>query len=317
MSNADRLIVFPGSASPNLARAICTDLGVAPGRCESIHFSEGNTFVRLGENVRGADVFIVQTLSYPVNDHFMELLFMIDAARRASAAAVTAVIPFFSYGKGDKKDEPRVSIRARACADCLEAVGVDRIVTMDLHAPQIQGFFRVPVDHLYALPLIADAFRPSDGGDELVVVAPDVGFGDMARLYAKALGAQTCIAEKTRSAHDERAVVSRIIGDVLGKRAVIVDDFVTSGGTLVATARRLMEEGAREVSAGVSHGVFGIGAAAKLDGSPLRELVVTDTIEHRFEPMGPKVRVISAAGLFARAIRNIHERTSVSGLFAL
>jgi ribose-phosphate pyrophosphokinase len=314
MSQTDRLIVLPGSASPTLTEAICTRLGVAAGRCEALAFSEGNTFVRIGENVRGADVFIVQTLSRPVNDRLVELLFLIDAAKRASAASVTAVIPFFSYGKGDKKDEPRVSIRARVCADCLEAVGVDRIVTMDLHAPQIQGFFHVPVDHLYALPLIAEAFRER-GGTDGVVVAPDVGFGDMARRYATALGAQTCIAEKIRTAHDEVATVTRIIGDVAGKRALIVDDFVTSGGTLAATARQLIAQGAVGVWAGVSHGVFGQGAAAKLDASVLQELIVTDTIEQRIEPLSAKVRVISAADLFASAIRNIHERTSVSTLF--
>jgi ribose-phosphate pyrophosphokinase len=315
-ASSDRLCVFAGSANPLLTEAVCRHLGIAPSRCESIRFSDGNTFVRIGDNVRGADVFIVQTFSFPVNDHFMELLFLIDACKRASAASVTAVIPFFSYGKGDKKDEPRVSIRARVCADCLEAVGVDRIVTMDLHAPQIQGFFRVPVDHLYALPLIAEAFADR-GGPDCAVVAPDVGFGEMARLYAKALGAQTCIAEKVRSGHDERASVTRIIGDVSGKRAIVVDDFVTSGGTLVATALRLLDDGAIEVSAGVSHGVLGHGAVATIEASPLRELVITDTIEHPEDALGRKIRVISAAPLFARAIRSIHERTSVSSLFNL
>jgi len=314
MSEADRLLVFAGSASPRLTADICARLGIPVASSEARHFSEGNTFVRIGDNVRGADCFIVQTLSAPVNDRFMELLFTIDACKRASAASVTAVIPFFSYGKGDKKDEPRVSIRARVCADCLEAAGVDRVVTMDLHAPQIQGFFRVPVDHLFALPIIAEACRERLGGDG-VVVAPDVGFGEMARRYAKVLGAQTCIAEKIRTAHDEVAHVTRIIGDVAGKRALIVDDFVTTGGTIVATAEQLMRVGATEVMAGVSHGVLGRGAAAKLDGSPLRELVITDTIEHRFEPLPRKVRVVSAADLFARAIRNIFERTSVSTLF--
>ncbi|MCK6486153.1 MAG: ribose-phosphate pyrophosphokinase [Phycisphaerae bacterium] len=314
MSVNDRLLVFPGSGSPRLTEAICRALGIPPGRCETIQFSEGNTFVRIGENVRGADVFIVQTLSYPVNDRFMELLFFIDACKRASAASVTAVIPFFSYGKADKKDEPRVSIRARVCADALEAIGVDRIVTMDLHAPQIQGFFRVPVDHLYALPLIAEAFR-GEAGPDLVMVAPDVGFGEMARRYAKALNADYCIAEKIRRGNDENAEVTRIIGDVLGKRTIVVDDFTTSGGTLDATARRLVKEGAISVSAGVSHGVLGKGASARIDAAPLKELVVTDTIEHRAEPLSGKVRVISSAELFARAIRNIHERTSVSTLF--
>ena len=315
MACSDRLLVLAGSASPRLTAAICDRLGAAPGHSETRHFSDGNTFVRIGDNVRGADVFIVQSFSFPVNDRFMELLFLIDACRRASAATVTAVIPFFSYGKGDKKDEPRVSIRARVCADCLEAAGVDRVVTMDLHAPQIQGFFRVPVDHLYGLPLIAEACRDALGPGG-VVVAPDVGFGEMARRYARALGATTCIAEKRREGHDERSLVTGIIGEVRGRRALIVDDFTTSGGTLTATAAKLLEEGATEVYAGVTHGVLGRGSAAKLDASPLRQVVVTDTIETHPEPLSAKVRVIPSADLFARAIRNIHEQTSVSTLFS-
>ncbi len=175
-------IIFPGSASQQLTQSICAYLGIQPAACEAFKFSDENTFVRILENVRGRDVFFVQTLSHPVNDNFMELLFWIDAAKRASAGQVTAVIPFFSYAKGDKKDEPRVSIRARACADCLEAVGVDRVLTMDLHAPQIQGFFRVPVDHLYAMPVLKGHIRGAN--NELVIVSPDVGFAERARLYA-------------------------------------------------------------------------------------------------------------------------------------
>jgi ribose-phosphate pyrophosphokinase len=312
------LRVFAGSASPQLTARICKHLGMQPSCAQSFTFSEGNTFVRLGENVRGCEAFYVQTLSRPVNDRFMELLFAIDALKRASATGVTAVIPFFSYAKGDKKDEPRVSIRARVCADCLEAVGVDRILTMDLHAPQIQGFFRVPVDHLYALPILVDYLHKEGvGGDEWVVVAPDVGFGEQARRYARALGAQTCIAEKQRAGYDEKATVDRIIGDVRGKKVVILDDFTTSGGTLIATAQRLRVEGATTIWAGVSHAVLGKGAAKAIDASPIERLLITDTVEGHPEALPSRTVVVSAAGLFAEAIRSIHDRTSVSRLFEL
>ncbi|MEK6644870.1 MAG: ribose-phosphate diphosphokinase, partial [Planctomycetota bacterium] len=313
MLQKDKLLIFPGSASPGFTAAICKQLGIKPGKCSAKHFSEGNTFVQVGENVRGRDVFLVQSLSYPVNDHLVEMLFFIDAFKRASAKSVTAVIPFFSYGKGDKKDEPRVSIRARVVADCLEASGVDRIVTMDLHAPQIQGFFRIPVDHLYALPVIAGYFRKKMNKD-WVVVAPDVGAAGMANAYAHALGAKTVIAEKVRRDHNEKSYVDRIIGHVAGKNALLVDDFTITGGTLIATAERLKKEKARDIYAAVAHGVFRAGTAAKLDASPIKELIMTDTIEHRFEPPSKKVRLISAASLFAKAIQSIHRQTSVSAL---
>jgi ribose-phosphate pyrophosphokinase len=314
MKPRNELLIFPGAASPLFTAAICRELRVKPGACTAYHYSEGNTFVRVGENVRGKDVFIVQSLSYPVNDHFVEILFYIDAFKRASASSVTAVIPFFSYGKGDKKDEPRVSIRARVCADCLEAAGVDRIVTMELHAPQIQGFFHVPVDHLYALPVIAPYVRKRMKSG-WVVVAPDVGAAKLANGYAKMLGVQTVIAEKGRKDHREEAFVNRIIGEVRGMNALIVDDFTNTGGTLIATAERLKAEGAKDVYAAVAHGVLTPGGASRIQASPIKELIVTDTLEYRFEPLPRKVKVISAAPLFARAIRNIHQRTSISALF--
>jgi len=244
----------------------------------------------------------------------MEILFYIDAFKRASANSVTAVIPFFSYGKGDKKDEPRVSIRARVVADCLEAAGVDRIVTMDLHAPQIQGFFRVPVDHLYALPAIAGHFKKKVTKN-WVIVAPDVGAAKMANAYSKALGARTVIAEKTRSGPDHIAAVNRIIGHVAGSNALIVDDFTNTGGTLIATAERLKVEKARDVYAAVAHGVMSTGSATAIQASPIKQLVITDTLEYRFEQLARKVKVVSAARTFAQAIRNIHHQTSVSKLF--
>jgi ribose-phosphate pyrophosphokinase len=310
----DGLRIFSGSASPLLTAAICRALGIEPGRCESKQFSEGNTFVRVLENVRGRDTYVVQTLSAPVNDRFMELLFYVDALKRASAAHVTAVIPFLSYAKGDKKDEPRVSIRARVCADCLEVAGADRVLTMDLHAPQIQGFFRIPVDHLYALPVFAEYFR-SRVDKNWVIVAPDVGFGEQARRAARALGIEYVVSEKTRTAHDEKAKVLRIIGDVRGKACLMVDDFATSGGTLIGTAEKLLENGATEVYAAVSHGVLPGSAGARIQQSKIKRLIITDTLEGRGEALPENVEVVSVAPLFSRAIHNIHHQTSVSELF--
>lgn len=314
MTPQRKMLIFSGSGSHGFTSAVCRHLRIRQGKCEARHFSEGNTFVRVLENVRGRDIFFVQSLSYPVNDHLMEILFYIDAFKRASAESVTAVIPFFSYGKGDKKDEPRVSIRGRVVADCLEAAGVDRIVTMDLHAPQIQGFFRVPVDHLYAQPVIAAHFRKKLTKN-WVVVAPDVGAAKMAHAYARSFGTATVIAEKSRPNHRETAVVNRLIGSVAGKNALIVDDFTITGGTLIATAERLKEEGAKDVYAAVAHGILTTGSVARIEASPIREMVITDSIEHRFEPLGKKVKIVSTAPLFARAIDSIFRQTSVSKLF--
>src|SRR5438874_5268440 len=220
----DDPLIFAGSASPRLTAAICRELGVAVGASEVIRFSEGTLFVRVLENVRGRSVYVVQSTVFPTNANFMELLFWIDAFSRASAESVTAIVPYFSYAKGDKKDEPRVSIRARVCADAIEAAGADRVVTLDLHAPQVQGFFRVPVDDLYALPVLCDAVA-AHGLRDLVVVAPDAGFAKKARRYAARLGAPTAIADKRRVDHTESAEVVELIGSVEGRTALIVDDF--------------------------------------------------------------------------------------------
>jgi ribose-phosphate pyrophosphokinase len=309
------LKVFGGRASQGLSRAICDQLGIELARSEALQFSEGNVFVRVLENVRGRDVFIIQGSEYPVNDNFMELLFWIDAFKRASATQVTAVIPFFSYAKGDKKDEPRVSIRARVCADCIEAAGADRVLTMDLHSPQIQGFFKVPVDHLYAMPVLADYFRRKQIPD-LVVASPDVGFGKQANKFAKLMNADVVYGNKTRTAHDERAQVFNVVGEVRDKNVLIVDDFTISGGTLIEMAVACRERGAKDIYACVSHGVFAKGSAAKLARSPIKELVLTDTIGYRFEQLPPCCTVVSVASMFAEAILSIHRRESVSRLFA-
>ncbi len=251
---------------------------------------------------------------FPANDNFMELLFLVDALKRASADSVTAVIPNFSYAKGDKKDEPRVSIRARVCADCIEAAGADRVVAMDLHAPQIQGFFHIPVDNLYALPVLYAAIERWALRD-VVVVSPDIGFAKRARVCARHLGAPIAIADKERAGHDERATVLNIIGDVRGKSAVVVDDFTISGGTLVEVANTLLANGAKEVSAAVTHGVLTGDAVARIDASPLSRLLITDTVENQPIALSDKVEVASVAPLFAEAIRRIHHRESINAMF--
>jgi ribose-phosphate pyrophosphokinase len=308
------LLVFGGSASPKLTRAICTRLGVSVGRGEVVRFSEGTLFVRVGQNVRGRDVFLVQSTVFPANDHFMETLFWIDAFKRASAASVTVLIPYFSYAKGDKKDEPRVSIRARVCADALEASGADRIVSVDLHSPQLQGFFRIPVDDLQARHTLCDAIGP--GGPELpVVVAPDEGFVKRATMFADRLGAPLAIGHKRRRAHDERAEMVELIGDVEGRSCIVVDDVVISGGTLVQVAETLMARGATRVVAAVTHGVFSGDAGERLDSSPIDCVYVTDTVENHPVPLSSKTRVVSIAPLLAEAILRIHRRESISVLF--
>jgi ribose-phosphate pyrophosphokinase len=310
----DDLLIFSGSGSPRLTAAICRELRVPPAAGEVLRFSEGNLFVRVKENVRGRRVYVVQSTVFPANDHFMELLFWIDALKRASAESVTVVMPYFSYAKGDKKDESRVSIRARVCADAIEMAGANRVVTLDLHAPQIQGFFRIPVDDLYALPVLGEAIARLQLPD-LVVVSPDAGFIKHARKYASFLDASIAIADKQRKAHDERAEVLTIIGEVEGKTAVIVDDFTISAGTLAAAAEKLVERGARAVYAAVSHGVFSEGSMERLDRSPIQQLLVTDSIETQPVALSPKVEVVSVAPLFGEAIRRIHNRESISGLF--
>lgn len=311
---ADEMLIFGGSGSPKLTRNICDYLGIQPAAGEVHRFSEGTLFVRVNQNVRGRNVYVVQSTVFPANDNFMELLFWIDALKRASAASVTAVLPWFPYSKGDKKDEPRVSIRAKVCADAIVAAGADRVVTMDLHAAQIQGFFSIPVDDLYALPILAEAVK-FVVRDNLVVVSPDAGFVKAARRYASHLGCSIAVADKVRSDHSETAAVIDIIGEVAGKTALIVDDFTISAGTLTAAAEELVARGANEVYAAVTHGVFSQGSMERLDASPIRALYVTDTIETQPVTFSPKVHTVSVAPLFGEAIRRIHTRESISVLF--
>lgn len=306
--------IFSGSSSVKFTEKMCKYLGTEVGQSQTITFSEGNIFVKILEKVRDKDVYIVQTIGMRPNDDFMELLFLIDAFKRASASSVTAIIPYFSYGKGDKKDEPRVSIRARVCADCLEVTGIDRIITMDLHSPQIQGFFKKPVDHLYGMSTLCKYIR-SKQLENMVVVSPDAGFAKNARNFAYLLKAPVAIGDKTRICHDEKAEVMGIIGDVKGKNAVIVDDFTISCGTLIDTARVLKKNGAKRIYACVSHALLGDSGLNALTESDIEELVITDTVENLKAFSHPKVRVVSVAELFGDAVRIIHNKDSLSLLF--
>jgi len=313
-SSVGDLAILAGSANPLLAQAVANELGTSLTPCRAHVFSEGNVFVRIRENVRGRDTFIVQGVHHPVNDNFMELLFWVDALKRASAQQITAVIPFFSYAKGDKKDEPRVSIRARVCADAIEAAGADRVLTMDLHSPQIQGFFGVPVDHLYGRNVICDHVASLEIPD-LVVCSPDTGFAKDASAYAKLLNVPVVIGNKQRVDHSESAEVLEVIGEVQNKNVLIVDDFTITGGSLISMAALLKERGARDIYAAVSHGVLSKGSAPRIGESVIKKMFITDTIESSFDPLPPNMEVISIAEIFAEAIRSIHERTSVSMLF--
>ena len=313
--NYDEMLVFSGSGSRKLTARICDYLRIPQGKNETLHFSDGNTFVRILENVRGRRVYLVQSTVFPANDNFMELLFWVDAFKRAGAETVTVIIPYFSYAKGDKKDEPRVSIRARVCADAIEAAGADRVVTMDLHAPQIQGFFHLPVDNLYALPVVVDRIL-SKGLEDIIVVSPDVGFAKQARRYASLLGTSMAIADKERIAHDEKASILQIIGNVKGKTAVVVDDFTITCGTLTRVSETLIEQGAKAVYAVVTHGVLTEGSVERIDKSPIKQLLITDTVENQPVTFSPKIEVVSVASLFAEAIKRIHNRESISEMFS-
>ena len=307
-------VLVAGSANQKLGSEIAAYLGWSLAESETITFPEGNTFVRVLENVRGRDVFLVQGTGYSANDNFMELLFWIDALKRASAASVTAVIPYFSYAKGDKKDEPRVSIRGRVCADAIESAGADRVVTMDLHAPQVQGFFKIPVDDLYAAPVLCETVAAKNLPN-LVVVAPDAGFAKKARLFATRLGAPRAIADKQRSDHTGLAKVTDLIGDVEGHTALLVDDFTVSAGTLVSAAHLLIERGAASVYAAISHGLFSAEALERIEDSPIERLFVTDSVASPFDPLPDTIEVVPIAGLFGEAIRRISRRESISVLF--
>ncbi len=305
--------LFAGSASQEFVLRMCSFLGIEMGRSQAISFSEGNTYVKIHEKVRGQDVYIVQSVALNPNQEFMELLFWIDAFKRASARSVTAIIPYFSYAKADKKDEPRVSIRARVCADCLETVGVDRILTMDLHSPQIQGFFKKPVDHLSAIPVLAREVK-SLGIEDLVVVSPDAGFTKNARLYAGLLGAPYAIGDKIRREVGEKAEVLEIIGSVEGKNALLVDDFSLTCNTLSSAASQLIAHGAKSVYACISHSLLDEKGLKTLEASPIEKLLITDTVENAHVRNHPRIDLVSVAHIFADAVSAIHHEESLGAL---
>src|SRR5690625_3659132 len=308
------LKIFAGSTSRAFTERICRFLGVEMGRSETITFSEGNTFVRIAETVRDKDIYLVQPIGLSPNDEFVEILFWLDAFKRAGAQSVTAIIPYFGYAKGDKKDEPRVAIRARVCADAIEQAGADRVLTMDLHSPQIQGFFKKPVDHLHALPVLATYIESLHLTDP-VIVSPDAGFAKQARQYARRLGYSVAIGMKVRESHDETARVLDIIGDVANRDAIIVDDFSISGRTLTGVAEALEASGARRIFACLSHVLLNEVAVERIEASPIEALITTDSVANPAIIGSEKIRVISVAPFFAEAIQRIHARESVSTLF--
>lgn len=308
--------IFAGSTGVAFAKRMCKYIGAEMGDAEVIHFSDGNIFIRVQETVRNKDVYLVQPIGLDPNNELVEILFWIDAFKRASANSVTAIIPYFGYAKGDKKDEPRVSIRGRVCADCLEVVGADRVVTMDLHSPQVQGFFRIPTDHLFSMPMLCEYVKGLDiFSEDMIVVSPDAGFAKEARIYADYLGLNVAIGDKTRKGHDENAQILELIGDVDGKNCMIVDDFTISGGTLVDIANVLKKKGAKRVIACLAHNMLREKGVKKIEDSPIEMLISTDTVDNPYIVSSKKMITVSAAPLFAEAVLRIHERASVSPLF--
>jgi len=306
--------IFAGSSGRVFAEKICDFIGGRLSESEVIKFSEGNLYVKAAETVRGMDVYLVQPIGLRPNDEFVEILFWADAFKRASASSVTVIMPYFSYAKADKKDEPRVSIRARVCAECMELAGVDRVVTMDLHSPQVQGFFKKPLDHLRALPVLCEYIRATVN-EPLVVVSPDAGFAKQARKYTDYLGTSIAIGDKTRRAHDEKAEILELIGDVAGKTALIVDDFTLSAGTLVDLSYLLKERGAKKIIACVTHLLLSEKGVQRVNESPIDILIGTDSVENENLLKSEKIRLVSVAPLFAQALIRIHNNESVSPLF--
>jgi len=306
--------IFTGNAHPALAGDICDYLDVELGNASVSSFPDGETYVKINDNIRGRDVFIIQPTCPPTNQNLMELLILVDAASRASAARITAVIPFFGYARQDRKDQPRVPITAKLVANLLVAAGVNRVLTMDLHAQQLQGFFDIPVDHLHARPVMVQHLHKLAIGN-LVVVSPDVGGVKMASAYAQALGAKLAIVVKKRVSASETEA-SHIIGDVSGQNVLIVDDLTETAGTLTSAARMLRKHGALDIYAGVSHAVLTDLAVERLKDSEIKELITTDSVPVR-PTSDQRVKVLSVAELLGEGIRRIHDDESVSSLFEL
>src|SRR3989338_4802428 len=308
------LAIFSGNANPELAKAICEHLNVSLSNVLVARFSEGETRVEIKENIRGKDVFIIQPTSPPPNENLMELLVLIDAARRASADRITAVLPYYGYARQDRKDQPRVPITAKLVANLIVSAGADRVLTMDLHASQIQGFFDIPVDHLYAINALCDYFQDKKIKN-MVVVSPDVGGIRMARAYAKRLGASLAIVDKRR-ASPEKTEVMHILGHVKGKNAVLVDDIIATAGSITEAIDVLTKRGVQDIYAAVSHGVLSGQAVSRIENcKALKEVVITDSIALAGAKKMPKIKVVTVAPLLAEAIHRIHGEESISCLF--
>jgi ribose-phosphate pyrophosphokinase len=312
----DKIRIFSGNSNPVLAQKICDCLSVPLGSARVRCFSDGEVMVEIGENVRGRDVYVIQSTCSPTNDNLMELLVITDALKRASAATITAVIPYYGYARQDRKAAPRTPITAKLVADLITTAGVNRVVTIDLHAGQIQGFFNIPVDNLYAAPVILNYLKDRFNSDEVVMVTPDAGGTERARAFAKRLGCSLAVIDKRRTGPNV-AEVMHLIGDVRDKIAIILDDMIDTAGTLTQAAKALKENGARTIFACTTHGVLSGPAIERINNSDIEEVVLTDTI-----PLGDKgaatskIRILSVADLLAEAIRRIHEDESVSSLFA-
>jgi ribose-phosphate pyrophosphokinase len=312
--NDDRFKIFTGTANVPLAESICQHLGVPLGQQKLGRFSDGEIYYQVLENVRGADVFVVQPCHHPVDQHLLELLLMIDAFKRASAWRITAVLPYYCYARQDRKDKPRVPISAKLVADLLETAGASRALTLDLHAPQIQGYFDVPVDHLFGSPVLVDHFKQLNLPN-VTVVSPDAGGVERARFFAKKLDVPLAIVDKRRIDVDVSEVM-HLIGDVRGRTTLIIDDIIDTAGTLVKTADALLREGAKQVYAACTHAVLSGPAVERIEKSSITQVLATDSVplSDAAKKMG-KIKVLSVASLLARGIRSIHEETSISELF--
>ncbi len=310
----DKFKIFCGTANTALADEVCAFLGMPRGQALVTRFRDGEAYIQIQENVPGVDVFLLQPTCHPVDKHLMELLLMIDALKRASARRITAVIPYFGYSRQDRKDKPRVRVSAKLVADLLTTAGADRALVVDLHAPQIQGFFNIPVDHLFASPVLVDYFKKLNL-PALTVVSPDAGGVERARFFAKKMDSALAIVDKRRVEMDVTEVM-HVIGDVNGRTCLLIDDLIDTAGTLVKTARALKESGADRIFACASHAVLSGPAVQNLHGSDIEQVIVTNTIPlSEAAENEPKIKVLSIAGLIARAIQSIHEETSVSKLF--
>ncbi|MBU1112988.1 MAG: ribose-phosphate pyrophosphokinase [Candidatus Omnitrophica bacterium] len=309
----DKMVIFSGSANKKLAEKICKNLKVKLGQAFISHFSDGEIRVEIGENVRGKDVFVIQPTCPPVNENLMELLIMLDALRRASAQRITAVIPYFGYARQDRKDQPRVPITAKLVANVLDEAGADRILTLDLHAGQIQGFFDIPLDHLYATNVFVDSFRRMRFNN-MVIASPDVGGIKTARAYAKRFRAGLAIVDKRRNS-PEATEVMHILGEVDGKNVILVDDIIATGSSIVEAARALKKAGAEKIFAAITHGILSADAVSKINKSCIDTLVITDSIPLADSKKSKKIKVASVSSLFADAIKRIHFEESISVLF--